>query len=99
MKVTRITIEASKFVNQVADTQSAPLCQRDCKSLPIVEILPGGRVDIIDGFHRIAGMIAAGETMIACLTCDDSDILGDAADAENTTRQAAALAAIYSAAE
>ena len=97
MIVTRMTVPAATLAAEVADTDSAPLAQRDCPALPIVAVSPSGKIEIIDGFHRIAGMIAAGETDIVCLTCDDLDVLGDAANAENPKKQAAALSAIYKA--
>ena len=99
MKVTKVTIAATMLANQVSDTAAPALSLADCHRLPIVEISPSGRVDIIDGYHRVAGMIAAGETTIDCLTCDDDGVLGDAANAEHLDLQAAALDAIYSAAE
>lgn len=95
MKVTQIGIEISKLANQVADVSAPALAATDCHRLPIVEILPSGRVEIVDGFHRIAGMIAAGETIIPCLTCDNEDVLAAAANAEDPVAQLAALKMIY----
>jgi hypothetical protein len=54
-----------------------------------------GKVDIIDGYHRIAGMIAAGETVLPVVVCDDAKLCGIAANAEDTEAQAEALVKIY----
>jgi hypothetical protein len=54
-----------------------------------------GRVDIIDGYHRLAGMIAAGETVLPVVDCDDAELCGIAANAEDAEAQAEALATIY----
>lgn len=91
-----ITIESGKLLNLVCDTDAAPLAQSDCKALPIVEILPSGRIEIVDGYHRIAGMIAAGETAINCVVCDDEQLVCDAANNEQTASQRAAIESIYS---
>lgn len=98
MTVTRVTINAAKLLEIVADTMAPELSQAECEFRPIIEVLPSGRIEIVDGYHRIAGMIAAGETEIECLTCDDDDLIGDAANAEDTDAQSAALRAIYAAA-
>jgi hypothetical protein len=98
MRVTAITISAAQLAFEVSDTESAPLNQCDCKQLPIVDVADSGRVEIVDGFHRIAGMILAGETAIACLICDDDNVIADAANGENAESQERALAAIYAAA-
>lgn len=99
MIATKTKIDASKMANQVSGTQAIALCQFDCPMPPVVEIMPSGQVEIIDGFHRIAGMIAAGETQIDCITCDDDDVLAAAANAERPDEQDEALAAIYGAAK
>jgi hypothetical protein len=54
-----------------------------------------GKVDIIDEYHRLAGMIAAGETVLPVVNCDDAKLCGIAANAEDTEAQAEALATIY----
>ena len=93
-----ITIDAAALRRQVWELVESgevpPLSKADCPHPPIVDAAG----DICDGMHRVAGMIAAGETAISCVTCDDIDLLGDAADAENPVRQAEALARIYEAA-
>lgn len=96
MKSTVIQISAEAVRGQVADTSAPALDPADCKCLPIVEII-GSRVDIIDGFHRIAGMLAFGATLVNAVTCDDADVLADAANAENPVKQHAAIDAIYAA--
>ena len=70
-----------------------PLSQADCDWPPVVDRAG----NICDGMHRVAGMIAAGETTIDCVTCDDDSLLGDAANAENPEKQAAAIRSIYAA--
>lgn len=95
MTVTRLTIDASRFASAVSGVTAPALAQSDCRRAPIVELLAGGCVEIVDGYHRIAGMIAAGETAIDCLTCDDSDLIADAGNPERPARQAAALDRIY----
>ena len=96
MTSTVIQIDAARLMSQVADVDAPSLDPADCRHMPIVEII-GHRVDIIDGYHRIAGMIRAGATVISCVTCDDADVLSDAANPEDSTTQAAAIAAIYAA--
>jgi len=98
MTVTRISIAASRVANQVADVIAPALAASDCKPLPIVAMLPSGRVDIVDGYHRIAGLIAGGAETIDCLVCDDEDLVAAAGNAEDTTAQQAALEVIYAAA-
>lgn len=88
-------IEAAKFYSAVADVDSTLLAQSDCKAMPIVEILPSGRIEIVDGYHRIAGMLMAGETSISCVVCDDEQLVCDAANNEDKEAQSAAIAAIY----
>jgi hypothetical protein len=95
MRVTRLTISADRLRHIVADVTSSPLAQSDCRRAPIVEVLDGGSVEIVDGYHRIAGMIAAGETHIDCITCDNTDLIALAADPGRPERQRRALAAIY----
>ena len=71
---------------------------------PIVELI-GDRVDIIDGFHRVAGMVAwarrrglaLDSVTVHCVTCDDAALLADAADAEHPEAQRVAIARIYAA--
>lgn len=89
-------IEAAKFYSAVADVDSTLLAQSDCKAMPIVERLPSGRIEIVDGYHRIAGMILAGETAINCVVCDDEQLVCDAANNEQPEAQRAAIEAIYS---
>lgn len=97
MKITKLMIDTAKLASQVAGVSAPALDPTDCRRLPIVEVLPSGRVDIIDGFHRISGMIAWGATTIDCIMCDDSDLLADAANPEDSIKQAAAIDAIYGA--
>jgi len=98
MRATIINVDATSLVDQVADCCDVPtLSQADCPAMPVVEMRPSGRVEIVDGYHRIAGMIAAGETAITCVTCDDADLLGDIGNAEDPERQAQALNELYSA--
>lgn len=91
----KITVETSKLALQVEGMCCAPLDACEIRHLPIVEVTPTGRVEIIDGFHRIAGLIAGGATEIECVTSDDADLL-DAA-AEPGAGQQAAIDAIYAA--
>jgi hypothetical protein len=96
MKSTVIQINADSVRNQIADTSAPALDPADCQHLPIVD-MTGGRVEIIDGYHRIAGMLAYGATTISVVTCDDKDVLADAANAEQPEKQQAAVSAIYAA--
>jgi hypothetical protein len=95
MRVTRLTISSDRLRYMVADVTAPPLAQADCRRAPIVKVLDGGDVEIVDGYHRIAGMIAAGETAIDCITCDNTDLIALAADPGRPERQRRALAAIY----
>ena len=89
------TITAASVAGRVHDVESSPLRAIDCKVLPVVMIDDSGKVDIIDGYHRIAGMIAAGETTLPVVVCDDAKLCGIAANAEDAESQAEALATIY----
>ena len=92
---TRTTITAASVAGRVHDVESSPLRAIDCKVLPVVMITDSGKVDIIDGYHRLAGMIAAGETILPVAVCDDAKLCGIAANAEDAEAQAEALATIY----
>jgi hypothetical protein len=92
---TQTTITAASVAGRVHDVESSPLLASDCKVLPVVMIDDSGRVDIIDGYHRLAGMIAAGETVLPVVVCGDAKLCGIAANAEDTEAQAEALATIY----
>jgi len=61
MKTTRLTIDASKLRNQVSDLLGyvQPLHASEIRFPPIVDVC-GDRVEICDGYHRIAGLIAGG---------------------------------------
>jgi hypothetical protein len=91
----RTTITAASVAGRVYDVESRPLRASDCKVLPVVTIDDSGKVDIIDGYHRLAGMIAAGETVLPVVDCDDAKLCGIAANAEDAESQAEALAMIY----
>ena len=88
-------ITAASVMGRVHDVESSPLLASDCKDLPIVMIDDSGKVDIIDGYHRLAGMIAAGEIDLPVVVCDDAELCGIAANAEDSGSQAEALATIY----
>jgi hypothetical protein len=92
-----ITIDADVLRRQVWELIESgdvpPLRQADCQHPPITDAAGG----ICDGMHRVAGMIAAGETAIACVTCDDLFLLGEIADAEHPEKQADAIRRIYAA--
>ena len=94
---TKIQVDAKLLAGKVFDVESRPLAAADCKVLPVVFLDDEGKFDLIDGYHRVAGMIAAGETSIPCVLCDDAKLCGIAADAEDLESQAEALATIYSA--
>ena len=95
MASTQTTITAASVAGRVHDVGSSPLRAIDCKVLPVVMITDSGKVDIIDGYHRLAGMIAAGETTLPVVVCDDAKLCGIAANAEDAESQAEALATIY----
>ncbi len=92
-----ITIDADvlrrKVWELIESGEVPPLSQADCQHPPIVD----ADGDICDGMHRVAGMIAAGETEIDCVTCDDSNLLGEIANAEHPAKQAAAIRTLYAA--
>ena len=90
-------VDAKLLAGKVFDVESKPLAAADCKVLPVVFLDDEGKFDLIDGYHRVAGMIAAGETSIPCVLCDDARLCGIAADAEDLESQAEALATIYAA--
>lgn len=97
MDATRIRVDAKLLAGKVFDVESKPLAAADCKVLPVVFLDAEGKFDLIDGYHRVAGMIAAGETSIPCVMCDDAKLCGIAANAEDPEAQADALATIYAA--
>jgi len=96
MKSTRLTIEASKFRNQVSDLLGyvQPLHASDVRFPPIVDV-SGDRVEICDGFHRIAGLIAGGAETIECVTCDVARWLSYAADNGQQTMHQFAIRRIH----
>src|SRR5690606_10583300 len=79
----------------------SPITQDAVIKLPIIECNEAGEpVDIIDGFHRIAGFAAAGVTEFraVCCTADGSDDLVAAAsspDGYGGLPQKEAIAEIY----
>ena len=103
---TIITITLADVADAVADVvgESLDPSTLPVESLPIVERL-SRRIDIVDGYHRLAGMVAwanergldLADVTVRCLTSDDSDLLADAANAERPSRQSAAIAAIVAA--
>ena len=98
MATQRRMIDANLVRNAVVELLTrgyAPLDPRDCHELPIVEVLPSGYVDIVDGYHRIAAMIMGGAEQIPCIVCDDEDLICDAGNAEDPSRQRAAVKKIY----
>lgn len=97
MNAIKIKVDAKLLANKVYDVESRPLAAADCKVLPVVFLGDDGKYDLIDGYHRVAGMIASGETSIPCVLCDDAKLCGIAADAGDLESQAEALAAIYAA--
>ena len=97
MNAVKIRVDAKLLAGKVLDVESRPLAAADCKVLPVVFLGENGKYDLIDGYHRVAGMIAAGETSIPCVLCDDARLCGIAADPESPEDQAEALAAIYAA--
>lgn len=94
----KITISAAQVRNAVSGVEAPALDPADCRELqiPVVYVMPDGRVDIVDGYHRIAGMLAYGAESIECVTTDDFDLLADAGNAEQPSVQRAAIEAIYS---
>jgi hypothetical protein len=65
--------------------------------LPVVEVSRSGRVDILDGYHRIAALIAGGAEAIECVTCDDADLLAACADSDRRDAQRDACSRLYAA--
>jgi len=98
MHATRLTIDASRLRNQVSDLLGYvhPLDASDVRHLPIVDIC-GDRVEICDGYHRIAGLIAGGAETIDCVTCDVPRWLSYAADNGQQTMHRFAIQRIYAA--
>ena len=98
MKSTRLTIDASKLRNAVADLIGyvQPLHSSEIRNPPIVDIC-GDRVEICDGYHRIAGLIAGGAESIECVTCDVQRWLSYAADNGGQTMHRFAIGRIYAA--
>ena len=97
MNASKIKVDAKLLAGKVFGVESRPLAAADCKVLPVVFLDAEGRYDLIDGYHRVAGMIAAGEMSIPCVLCDDAELCGIAANAEDLESQAEALATIYAA--
>ena len=98
MKTTRLTIDVGKLRNQVADLLGyvQPLHASDIRFPPIVDV-SGDRVEICDGYHRIAGLIAGGAEVIECVTCDVARWLSYAADNGQQTMHRFAVARIHAA--
>lgn len=98
MKSTRLIIDAGKLRNAVSDLIGyvQPLDATDIRNPPIVDIC-GDRVEICDGYHRIAGLIAGGAESIECVTCDVPRWLSYAADNNQQTMHRFAIGRIYAA--
>ena len=107
MNATTITItldQVARHIDAELVAEASPLNPADGVALPIVEIV-GTRVDIIDGYHRLAGMIAwarqadlsLGSVAVRCATCDDASVLADAANADRPGSQQSAIDRIYAA--
>ena len=73
-----------------------PLDAADIRNPPIVDIC-GDRVEICDGYHRIAALIAGGAESIECVTCDVPRWLSYAADNNQQTMHRFAIGRIYAA--
>ena len=94
MSARKIMISADSFRFAVADVVARPL-RSDCYAMPIVERVPSGLYEIVDGHKRIAGLIAGGADEIECVLCDDEDLIAVAGNAERPDAQREAIAAIY----
>ena len=96
MNARKITIPVSQLRNAVSDLIGYVEPLDGVHYLPVVAVLGGGAIDIIDGYHRIAGLIRGGAEAIDCVTCDDIDLLAAAAS-DSRSEQQAATSAIYAA--
>ena len=98
--VTRQTIDLSSLANTVADTE-APGCDATiCRDVIVVRSARGS-LDLIDGFHRVAGLFAGGQTVASVIVIDGdlddelAETVGRAADpSDRMDLHEAAIAAI-----
>lgn len=98
------TIMLSEIAGEIEDETVAEvesLSPSNCDPLVIVERMPSGTVNIVDGFHRTAGMVkwARGRDReldaikVQVVVCDDAGLLRDAG--EPGPKQGGAIEAIY----
>lgn len=98
IKLSQIADEASDYVDQVPALDPADDIQP-----VIVSALPSGGLEIVDGFHRTAGMVrwcrAEGVPLDACeiavVLCGDDKLVGQAGNTAFPRKQQAAIDAIY----
>ena len=95
IKLVQIANEALDYVSEVPALDPA-----DYRPLVICESV-GKRLQIVDGFHRTAGLVrwaneneqSLDSVSVKVIVCDDEDLISAAA--EPGPKQAAALEAIY----
>lgn len=101
IRLSEIASEAGEYVDQVLSLNP------NADVLPvIVAVAPSGRLEIVDGFHRTAGMVrwcrGNDVTLDACeinvVVCGDEALIADAANPGWPRKQQAAIDAIYEAA-
>lgn len=76
-------------------TEAPALAEGDSYHPVLVEAMPSGRYDVLDGFHRVAGLRASGASLVRVIVVDDVDLA--AAVSEPGPEQDAAIEAIYDA--
>lgn len=105
MKTSRTTIalgglipgHAQELGRIVRDDDPAPLAADDCNYPPIVRITKSGGYAVVDGFHRLAGMVAAGETRLPVVVVTGADDLCARIDCDSAL-DCPEIASIYTAA-
>lgn len=95
--VTDLILGHAREVLRIAqDDEPEALRSADCDYPPIVRRVESGYV-VVDGFHRLAGMVAAEETSLKVVVVTDADDLCARIDCDSSL-DAPEIASIYAAA-
>lgn len=94
--VTDLIVGHAREVLRIArDDEPEALRAADCDYPPIVRRVESGYI-VVDGFHRLAGMVAAEETTLPVVVVTDADDLCARIDCD-TSIDAPEIASIYAA--
>jgi len=86
--IKRITITLRDIAGSIEKeliSTATPLDLYDYESEPVIVEITGGNVDLLDGYHRIAGLLAEGVDLdeeIEVISCDIPELAQLVADKE-----------------